>query len=159
MASYCFIAVQRPVQPSEREKTPLPPAPERWPDAMVVKPFAAATARNAPLGPTDPPPLGTLSLPPAITPATLPDLHPATTNIQAPSNRETPPPRAGARRASGSLVLRREERSGSMLRVPDTDLSSLPILPPLLPCAKQMAQPQPCRSNTARTDARSTSLR
>src|ERR1700730_18537027 len=37
---YCFIAVQRPPQPSEREKTPPPPPPDRWPDATVVTPSA-----------------------------------------------------------------------------------------------------------------------
>jgi hypothetical protein len=52
---YCFDAVQRPAQPSERTYVPLPLLPESLPVAVKETPsLPTATARYAPFGLTPP---------------------------------------------------------------------------------------------------------
>lgn len=65
---------------------------------------------------------------------------PVLTTTQAPSKLPPPPPpprrEVDRRGSSASGLLRRAGRSGSAERDPESDLSSLPMLPPALPdCA------------------------
>src|SRR5271166_1380907 len=143
LVRYCLEAVQRPLQPSERRKLPAPLRPESWPELVTLTPLAALPrAEAAPLGLTRP-----LTIPsPMIRPletTTAPVVeppHPTETTTQAPSKLPPPPERDVVRRGSLSCgLLRRADRSGSTERgsgrEPDSDLSSLPMLPPALPCA------------------------
>src|SRR6202048_522385 len=84
---------------------------------------------------------------------------PVLTTIHAPSKLPPPPPppppprREVDRRGSASGLLRRAGRSGSADREPDSDFSSLPMLPPALPdCASAAAGPITRASETQRRD-------
>jgi hypothetical protein len=126
-------------------------------------PHTVKEARIAPLALTCPAPPQPLIVPPEMTPRLFPALQPVAIKVHLPSNLETlplaPPPRAGARRASDVGLLLRAGRSGSELPVPDTDLSSLPMIPPVLPCAKLSEQSQPAMSKPTRITVRQTGPR
>ena len=80
---------------------------------------------------------------------------PVLTTIHAPSKLLPPPPRCELDRcgSSASGLLRRAGRSGSAEREPDSDLSSLPMLPPVLPdCARVADGPVMRASDTPRSD-------
>ena len=80
---------------------------------------------------------------------------PVLTTIQAPSKLLPPPPRCepDRRGSSASGLLRRAGRSGSAEREPDNDLSSLPMLPPVLPDCARVADGLVMRaSDTPRSD-------
>jgi hypothetical protein len=68
----------------------------------------------------------------------LPQPAPTLVRTHAPSRLPPPPPlRRGARLGSSALgLLRRAGGEGSVPREPDNDFSSLPTLPPALPCAR-----------------------
>src|ERR1700737_1372965 len=77
---------------------------------------------------------------------------PGLTTIHGPSKLPPPPPpppppprrEVDRRGSSASGLLRRAGRSGSADREPDSDFSSLPMLPPALPdCAGAAAGPIP----------------
>lgn len=80
---------------------------------------------------------------------------PVLTTIHAPSKLLAPPPRRDVDRrgSSTSGLLRRADRSGSAEREPESDLSSLPMLPPALPdCARAADGVTMRASNTATSD-------
>src|SRR6202158_5773667 len=85
---------------------------------------------------------------------------PTETTTHAPSKLPAPPPppppplrREVDRRGSSSGLLRGAGRSGSTDREPDSDFSSLPMLPPPLPdCASAAAGPITRASETQRRD-------
>jgi hypothetical protein len=74
----------------------------------------------------------------------VPQGVPTLVRIHAPSRLLPPPLFCGARRGSSSAGLRRAGFEGSAVRgvsrEPDSDFSSLPMLPPALPdCARAMS--------------------
>jgi len=82
---------------------------------------------------------------------------PTETTTHAPSKLPPPPPppplgrELGLRGSSASGLLRRAGRSGSADREPDSDFSSLPMLPPALPdCASAVPGATMTASEAAR---------
>jgi hypothetical protein len=112
--------------------------------------------RNAPLALTWPLPFLTETLPPEMEPGNTPALHPVATKFHEPSNRIALPARAGRGRTSVLDLLPLADISGSGNCVPDNDLSFLPIVPPVLPCAKLSERSKHGISMVARTAARQT---
>src|SRR3954463_5497798 len=115
---------------------------------MMVMPLALPTAFAAPLGLTVPLTPWPIILPLLTTTAeVLPpeQVVPTPTTIQAPSKLlpPPPPPRLDAeRRGASSDLLGLVARSGDADRAPDSDFSSLPMLPPALPdCASAALKP------------------
>jgi hypothetical protein len=151
LANYCLDAVHRPLHPSDCLNVPEPLRPESLPTLVAVTPLELLTALTAPLGLTRPLTPWPMILPLVTTTAfrLLPEqVVPTLLTIHAPSKPLTPPPPfCEARRGSSpSGLLRRAGFSDSTgrgaSREPDSDFSSLPILPPTLPdCA--FAAPTP----------------
>jgi hypothetical protein len=148
--SYCLEAVQRPVHPSDRTNEPEPVRPEKRPVLVQLKPWTDPPVRVAPLGLTDPELRSPEILPPEMTNLSLalPQGVPTDTATHAPSKLPpplllSPPPplfRDARRGSSDSGLARRAGFDGSTVRGasrdPDSDFSSLPMLPPALPdCA------------------------
>src|SRR5882757_1869940 len=110
-------------------------------------PLKLPVVRTAPLGLMVPVTPSPMTLPLVTTTAPLVVLpQPTELTTQAPSKLPPPPPLllgATRRGSAGSDLLRRAgpstERGAS--RVPDSDFSSLPMLPPALPCAKAQLMP------------------
>ena len=146
---YCLEAVQRPEQPSDRTNEPEPVRPEKRPELFQLKPWTDPPVLVEPFGLTDP----VLSSP-EILPlemvnlsVLLPQGVPTATATHEPSKLPplplplSPPLLRDARRGSSDSGLARRagldgstERGAS--REPDSDFSSLPMLPPALPdCA------------------------
>lgn len=147
---YCLEAVQRPVQPSDRTKEPEPVRPENRPVLFQLKPWTDPPLRVAPFGLTEPELSSPEILPPEITnrSVALPQGVPTATDTQLPSKLPPPPPpplfRAARRGSSASPLLRRagwaDSTARGASREPDSDFSSLPMLPPALPdCASVAA--------------------
>jgi hypothetical protein len=148
-AGYCLEAVQRPVHPSDRTNEPEPLRAEKRPVLVQLKPCTDPPVLVAPLGLTDPELKSPEILPPEITNLSvlLPQGVPTATATHEPSKLPPPPPepspplRRDARRGSSESGLsRRAGLEGSaergFSREPDSDFSSLPMLPPALPdCA------------------------
>ena len=147
---YCLEAVQRPVQPSDRTKEPEPVRPEKRPVLVQLKPWTDPPVRVAPLGLTEPELNSPEMLPPEITNRSLllPQGDPMATATHVPSKLLAPPPPApapplfrDARRGSSASDLPRragleDSTARGASREPDSDFSSLPMLPPALPdCA------------------------
>ena len=155
--SHCFADVQVPPQPSDRRNVPEPLRPETWPELVTVTPLKLPTLRAEPLGlivPLTPSPM-ILPLVTTTAPVLVPP-QPTELTTHAPSKLPPPPPppppppllREARRGSSGSGrgLLRRAGLSVStargVVRDPDSDFSSLPMLPPVLPdCAKQTPVP------------------
>jgi hypothetical protein len=144
LSGYCLEAVQRPAQPSDRTKEPEPVRPEKRPVLVQLRPWTEPPVRVAPLGLTDPELNSPESDPPEITKRSvlLPHGVPVATATQVPSKLPPPPPLAReARRGSSDAGLARragrdDSTSRGFSREPDSDFSSLPMLPPALPdCA------------------------
>jgi len=123
---------------------------------MTVTPFPTLpTAEAAPFGLTWPlttPSPMILPLETTTAPVVEPP-HPTDTTTQAPSKPPPPPEREAERRGSLSCdLVRLVGRAGSTERgsgrAPDSDFSSLPMLPPALPCAS--AAPGVATSNERR---------
>ena len=147
---YCLDAVQRPEQPSDRTNEPEPVRPEKRPVLVQLKPWTDPPVRVAPLGLTDPELRSPEILPPEMTNLSLalPQGVPAATDTHVPSKLPPPPPspsppllfRDARRGSSDSGLARCAGFDGSTARgasrEPDSDFSSLPMLPPALPdCA------------------------
>ena len=149
MFSYCLEAVQRPVHPSDRTNEPEPVRPEKRPVLFQLRPWTDPPVLVAPFGLTDPELNSPEILPPEMTNLSvlLPQGVPTATATHAPSKLPPPPPppspllfRDARRGSSASGLLRRAGFEGSTergaSREPDSDFSSLPMLPPALPdCA------------------------
>jgi len=148
--SYCLEAVQRPVHPSDLTNEPEPERPEKRPVLVQLRPWTDPPVRVAPLGLTDPELRSPEILPPEMTNLSLllPQGVPTATATHAPSKLPpplpSPPPppllRDARRGSSASGLERRAGFDGSTARgasrEPDSDFSSLPMLPPALPdCA------------------------
>jgi hypothetical protein len=148
---YSFDAVHRPVQPSDRTNVPEPLRPEKRPVLFQVKPEADPPDVVEPFGLTRPELSSPESLPLLMTNLSVaaPHVVPVEWATHAPSKLPPPLPppplsRAARRGFSASGLLRRAGFSVStdrgVCREPDTDFSSLPILPPALPdCASAVA--------------------
>jgi hypothetical protein len=144
---YCLEAVQRPVQPSDRTNEPEPVRPEKRPLLFQLKPCTDPPLLVAPFGLTDPELKSPEILPPAMTnlSVALPQGVPTATETHEPSKLPPPPPlsplfRDARRGSSDSGLARRagleDSTSRGFSREPDSDFSSLPMLPPALPdCA------------------------
>ena len=155
---YCFEAVQRPVHPSDRTKEPEPVLPEKRPVLVQLNPEADPLVCVEPFGLTVPELNWPERLLPEITnrSVALPHGVPDATASQVPS--KFPPPRPlpvrNARRGSSDAGLFfRAGLSLSMARgvwrEPDSDFSSLPMLPPALPdCASTRFAAEPVNSNS-----------
>ncbi|MEH2533730.1 hypothetical protein V1277_006974 [Bradyrhizobium sp. AZCC 1588] len=142
---YCLEAVQRPVHPSDRTNEPEPLRPEKRPVLVQLKPWTDPPLRVEPLGLTDPELRSPEILPPEMTNLSvlLPQGVPTATATHEPSKSPPPPPpffRDARRGSSASGLLRRagfeDSTARGVSREPDSDFSSLPMLPPALPdCA------------------------
>jgi hypothetical protein len=146
--SYCLEAVQRPVHPSDRTNEPEPVRPEKRPVLFQLRPWTDPPVLVAPFGLTDPELNSPEILPPEMTNLSLllPQGVPTATATHDPSKLPplpSPPPplfRDVRRGSSDSGLVRRAGFDGSTARgasrEPDSDFSSLPMLPPALPdCA------------------------
>ena len=133
---------------------PLPLRLDRRPVLVIVRPLPLEVVYTAPFGLTVPWTLPPMILPLVTTMVLLvlrEQVVPTTLTSHAPSKLPPPPPppllREARRGSSGSGLglLRRAGRSVSTARGardPDSDLSSLPMLPPVLPdCARLAADP------------------
>jgi hypothetical protein len=147
--SYCLLAVHVPAQPVDCRNVPEPLRPERRPELVTVTPLKLPTVRAEPLPLTLPLTPWAMILPLVTTtaPVVVPP-QPTDVTIHAPSKLPPPPPplREARRGLSASCLLRRAGFSVSIARGvardPDSDFSSLPILPPALPdCARLALTP------------------
>lgn len=136
---YCFNPVQLPTHPSERRNVPEPLRPDRRPDMVHVMPPTAPTPEVEPFGLTWAVPYcPTILLPLIITVSeNVPQGVPTLVRTHAPSRLlppvSFPPPFRNARRgSSASALLPRDgfEAVCGAPREPDSDFSSLPMLPP-----------------------------
>jgi len=141
---YCLEAVQRPVQPSDRTNEPEPVRPEKRPVLFQLKPWTDPPLLVAPFGLTDPELNSPEILPPAMTnlSVALPQGVPTATETHEPSKLPPPLPspplfRDARRGSSDSGLARRagleDSTARGFSREPDSDFSSLPMLPPALP--------------------------
>ncbi|WP_456670291.1 hypothetical protein [Bradyrhizobium sp. USDA 3240] len=149
---YRFDAVQRPLHPSDRTNEPEPLRPEKRPELVQLKPPADPLPVVDPLGLTCPELSSPEMLPPEITSRSVlePQGEPSATTTHAPSKLPLPPPPSlpvfrVARRGTSELLLRAGVDGATARgdwRVPDSDFSSLPMLPPLLSdCANAAVEP------------------
>ena len=154
---YCFAAVHLPVQPSDCLNVPPPVRPDRRPTVMTVRPFPLEVPYTRPSELTVPLAVWPIILPLVTTTALLlvpEQVTPTELTIHAPSKLLLPPPplfRDARRGSSASGLLRRAGASVARgaSREPDSDFSSLPMLPPALPdCAS--ATPPPDATETKR---------
>ena len=146
--NYCFAPVQLPAQPSDRRNVPDPLRPEKRPDMVQLRLPADPTPDTPPFGLTRAVPYCPTIPPLEMTTVSveLPQGVPTLVRIHAPSilPPPLPPPplfRGARLGASVSVLLRRAGFEGSaargVSREPDSDFSSLPMLPPALPdCAR-----------------------
>ena len=148
---YCLDAVQRPVQPSDRTNEPEPVRPEKRPELFQLKPWTDPPVLVEPFGLTDPELSSPEILPLEMVNLSvlLPQGVPTATATHEPSKLPPPLPplplsppllRDARRGSSDSGLARRAGLDGSAergaSREPDSDFSSLPMLPPALPdCA------------------------
>jgi len=147
---YCLEAVQRPEQPSDRTNEPEPVRPEKRPVLFQLRPWTDPPVLVEPFGLTDPELSSPEILPPEMTKRSLllPQGVPTATATHVPSKLPPPPPspsppllfRDARRGSSDSGLARRGGLDGSTARgasrEPESDFSSLPMLPPTLPdCA------------------------
>lgn len=132
------------MQPSDLTNEPEPLRPENLPVLVQLKPCTDPPVRVAPLGLTDPELSSPDTEPPEMTNRSvlLPQGVPEATATHVPSKLPPPLPfvREARRGSSDSDFARRAGLDGSAARgfsrVPDSDFSSLPMLPPALPdCA------------------------
>ncbi|WOH63323.1 hypothetical protein [Bradyrhizobium sp. BWA-3-5] len=161
---YCLEAVQRPVQPSDRTNEPEPVRPENRPVLVQLKPWTEPPLRVAPFGLTEPELNSPEILPPEMTNRSLalPQGVPTATETHVPSKLPPPLPpsplllREVRRGSSASGLARRVGFEGSTVRgasrAPDSDFSSLPMLPPALP---DCANAPPLTANAKRSERRS----
>ena len=142
--NYCFDPLQRPAQPSDRRNVPDPLRPEKRPDMVQLRLPADPTPDTPPVGLTCAVPYCPTILRLEMTTASveLPQGVPTLVRIHAPSILPPPPPLLRDVRfgVSVSVLPRRtgfESLAASgVAREPDSDFSSLPMLPPELPdCA------------------------
>jgi hypothetical protein len=148
--SYRLDAVQRPEHPSDRTNEPEPLLPEKRPELVQLTPDTDPPLLVAPFGLTEPELSSPEILPPEMVNLSvlLPQGVPTATATHAPSKLPpplAPPPsppllRDARRGSSDSGLARRAGFEGSTARgasrEPDSDFSSLPMLPPALPdCA------------------------
>jgi hypothetical protein len=163
---YCLEAVQRPVHPSDRVNEPEPLRPEKRPVLVQLKPWTDPPLRVAPLALTDPELNSPEILPPEMTnrSVALPHGVPTATETQEPSKLPPPPPpppllRDARRGSSDSGLARRADLEGSTARgasrEPESDFSSLPMLPPALPDCAGAALLMATRSARERSPVRS----
>jgi hypothetical protein len=148
---YCFDAVHVPLQPSDRLNVPEPLLPEKRPELLQLKPDTDPPDVVEPFGLTEPELSSPEILPLLIVKRSVLPPQPWDCATHAPSKLPPPPPplfRAARRGSSGSALglLRRAGFSVStargVARDPDSDFSSLPMLPPALPdCAKAALVP------------------
>ncbi len=151
MRNYCFDAVQLPTHPSDRRNEPEALRAEKRPELFQVMPPPAPDEVAEPFGLTRPELYCPTILPLVMTTVSvaLPQGLPALETAHAPSKLPPPPPpppplfRDARRGSSASRLLRRAAFEGSTARgasrEPDSDFSSLPMLPPALPdCARAM---------------------
>ena len=160
-ANHCLDAVHRPLHPSDCLNVPEPLRPESLPTLVAVTPLELLIALTAPFGLTRPLTPWPIILPLLTTTALrlLPEqVVPTLLTTHAPSKLPTPPPPpCEARRGSSvSGLLRRAGFSDSTgrgaSREPDSDFSSLPMLPPALPdCAIASSEPYASAISRART--------
>jgi hypothetical protein len=130
---------------------PEPLLPEKRPELLQLKPETDPPDVVEPFGLTEPELSSPEILPPLIVNRSVLPPQPCDWATQAPSKLPPPPPpllRAARRGSSGSALglLRRAGFSVSTargdVREPDSDFSSLPMLPPTLPdCAKPALVP------------------
>jgi hypothetical protein len=140
---YCLEAVQRPVHPSDRTNEPEPVRPENRPVLVQLKPWTDPPLRVAPFGLTEPELNSPEILPPEMTNRSLalPQGEPTATETHVPSKLPPPSPppllREARRGSSASGLARRagfeDSTARGASREPDSDFSSLPMLPPALP--------------------------
>jgi hypothetical protein len=147
-----LLALHDPAQPSDRRKLPEPLRPESRPELITETPLKLPTVRTPPPELTVPltPSAIILPLVTSTAPVVVPP-QPTEVTIHAPSKLPPPPPppllRAARRGSSGSGLglLRRTGLAVStargVARDPDNDFSSLPMLPPVLPCANAAPAP------------------
>ena len=145
--TYCFDPLQLPAQPSDRRNVPDPLRPEKRPDIVQLRLPADPIPETPPFGLTCAVPYCPTILPLEMTTVSveLPQGVPTLVRTHAPSilPPPLPPPplfRDARLGASVSVLLRRAGFEGSaargVSREPDSDFSSLPMLPPALPdCA------------------------
>ncbi|WP_170991744.1 hypothetical protein [Bradyrhizobium elkanii] len=148
-------AVQWPLQPSDRTNEPEPLRPEKRPELVQLKPPADPLPVVDPLGLTCPELSSPEIAPPDITNLSVlePQGEPWATTTHEPS--KLPPPSLlvflAARRGASELLLCAGLDGVTVrgaVRVPDSDFSSLPILPPLLPdCASAAVDPSAAMSS------------
>lgn len=148
------------MHPSERTKAPEAVRPEKWPVLVQLTPEADPPVRVEPLGLTWPELSSPEMLPPETTKRSvlLPQGVPFAMATHVPS--KFPPPLVLLPREArrGSSVAGLSFREGFSLwtargawREPDSDFSSLPMLPPALPdCANARLAPDPIDSNSDR---------
>ena len=155
---YCFDAVHVPLQPSDRLNVPEPLLPAKRPELLQLKPETDPPDVVEPFGLTEPELSSPEILPLLIVNRSLLLPHPWDWATHAPSKLPPPPPppllRAARRGSAGSALglLRRAGFSAStargLARGPDSDFSSLPMLPPALPdCAKAVPVPNATEIN------------
>ena len=140
---YCLLAVHVPPQPVDCRNVPEPLRPERRPELVTVRPLKLPTVRAEPLPLTLPLTPWAMILPLVTTTAfrLLPEqVVPTLLTTHAPSKLLAPLLCEARRGSSASGLLRRAGLSDSLARggsrEPESDFSSLPILPPALPdCA------------------------
>jgi hypothetical protein len=143
LENYCLDAVHRPLHPSDCLKVPEPLRPESRPTLVAVTPLELLIALTAPFGLTRPLTPWPMILPLVTTTAfrLLPEqVVPTLLTTHAPSKLLAPLLCEARRGSSASGLLRRAGLSDSLARggsrEPESDFSSLPILPPALPdCA------------------------
>ena len=135
--------------------------PEKRPELFELKPWTDPPLRVEPFGLTDPELNSPEILPPEMTNLSvvvLPQGVPTATETHEPSKLPPPSPPLlrDARRGSSDLGFAAPCRLGGFrpreapLREPDSDFSSLPMLPPELPdCASAGPDPHVPNSNTA----------
>jgi hypothetical protein len=166
MRNSCFVPVQLPAHPSDRRNVPEPLRPERRADMVQVRLPADPIPDVAPFELTLAVPYCPTILPLLIITASVevPQGAPTLVRIHAPS--KLPPPllppplfRDARLGASVSGLLRRAGVEGSAARgvprEPDSDFSSLPMLPPALP---DWARAKPGKAATASVADNTTAL-
>ena len=144
--SYCFDAVQRPVQPSDRTNEPEPVRPEKRPELFQLRPWTDPPLLVEPFGLTDPELNSPEILPPEMTNLSVALPQGVPTERTPMRHRNCHRRRLhhrffatrGAALGFGFAAPRRLGLSTArgFSREPDSDFSSLPMLPPALPdCA------------------------
>jgi hypothetical protein len=114
-----LIAIQLPIQPSDRVNVPEPLFPDNCPTAVSVMPPPAPTECKVPSGSTIPLPPRTMILPFLMVAGSEPVFgHPALVKIHRPS--KFPLPVSGLTRGASGVSSRRLERKASRISPPAT---------------------------------------